>query len=243
MIPFTYFTNKKFYIVKKEIFNIGATDYHLKKASSKRNGIAELEGILATQSVDTEGETLFIKGLDISLLNTGYAQINWWHQGKQDPGKVVGFIDEAHKTNNDTEVHFKGHLINVEAGRKCYDLMQAMEEEGKKIGVSVEGAILLKEDSKIYKAIAHGAALATQQINKECTASLMKALNIYHLDKALGVEGNAPYNQNPCLTTNLGLLSFEEAIESLKKEYKNIDEDFLKYYLNKFIKLSKDGKH
>ena len=117
--------------------------------------------------------------------------------------------------------------------------MQAMEEEGKKMGVSVEGSILLKEDSKIYKAIAHGAALATQQINKECTASLMKALQIYSLDKAIGVTGDAVYDQNPCLTTNFGLLSFDDAIESLRKEYKNIDEDFLKYYLNKFIKLSK----
>lgn len=224
------------------------TQYHLHKASKSKNGIADIEGILSKQTKDTEGEILFIKGMDISYLSTGYAHINWWHLGRFNPGMVVGFIDWAEKTNDETQVDFRGHLINTDAGRAALDLMEAMEAEGKMMGVSVEGKVVLKDDNtgKVYRSIANGAALATQQVNKDCVASLMKAVAGYVPDlhnqidimKAIGVSGNAPFGTNPLITTNLGLLSAEEQLELLANEYPDINRTFLKSVLNKIININ-----
>ena len=223
-------------------------DYHFKKASTKKNGIADIDGVLSKQTRDTQGEMIFIKGMDIDYLNTGYAQINWWHLGRQNPGMVVGFIDWAKKSNNETQVDFKGHLINTDAGRSAYDLMLAMEAEGKRMGVSVEGKVLTKDAAtgNIFRSIARAAALATDQVNKECTASLLKAIMSYapdinhelSLQKAISVTGNAIYGTNPLITTNLGAMSLEEQLEILSNEYPDISRDFLKSILYKLNRIN-----
>ena len=207
-----------------------------------KKGIAEIQGILSTQDKDTQGETIFIAGMDISPLNTGMAQINWWHLGRKNPAMVVGLIDWAQKIDNDTKVAFRGHLLNTESGRAALELMQAFEEEGKQMGVSVEGSTIVKKGTNVYKSIATGCALATDQINKRCTASLIKALQDFTPDdslseediyKAIGVTGDALFEQNPVMTTNLGLMSLEEATEKLCKEYPDINPDFIKRLLIK----------
>lgn len=219
--------------------------YSLKKSSGDKKGIAELQGILSTQSEDTQGETVFIAGMDISPLNTGMAQINWWHLGRQNPAMVIGLIDWAKKIRNNTAIAFRGHLLDTESGRAAKELMEAMEAEGKRIGVSVEGSTIVKQGSKVYRSIARGCALATDQINKDCTAALIKAvqdfsvletLNPLDVQKAIAVEGDSTFGTSPLITSNLGLISLEEAIDKLQSEYPDINREFIKDLLLKIIK-------
>ncbi len=224
----------------KQPFSLNS-DWSLKKASSTSKGIVDIQGILSTQAEDTQGETVMIKGMDITPLNSGYAQINWWHLGRKDPKMVIGLIDEAHKTNNGLAVEFKGHLLNTESGKAAYELLQALESEGKHIGVSVEGQILSRDKSNVYRCIATGAALATDQINKQCTASICKALmdsgfelseelSYRDLYKAVSVEGDAIYGTNPVMAPSLAF-DLEEAVQQLRKDYPDLSPEFLRNLL------------
>jgi len=225
--------------LERRSFSLEASS--LFKAEAGGKGIATIEGILSTQTRDTKDESVIIKGMDITPLNTGYAQINWWHLGRKDPKMVIGLIDWAKKTKNDTVVEFSGHLLNTESGQAALELMRALESEGKSIGVSVEGSIISKNNGNIYRSIATGAALATDQINKECTANLCKALldGGYVLDETLGwqdlvkavsVEGDAIYGQSPLVAPSLAY-DLEEAIAELHKEYPDLSEEFLRKLL------------
>lgn len=219
-------------------------NYKLCKSSddSGKKGIADIQGILSSQSTDTQGETIFISGMDITPLNSGMAQINWWHLGRQNPSMVIGLIDWAKKINNDTAVAFKGHLLNTDSGRAAKELMEAMEAEGKHIGVSVEGSTIVRDGSKIYRSVARGCALATDQVNKECTAELIKAIQDYSISdtlqfpfaKAISVNGDAPYNQSPITSTNFGLETFNSVFKRLCKEYPDINPDLIKKLLLKY---------
>jgi hypothetical protein len=207
-----------------------SVDYELRKSSSKKNGIASLEGVLATQKKDSVGEILIIKGLNIDPLKTGYAHINWWHLGKKNPACVVGFIDNAEKVKNDTEVIFEGHILNTSSGQAVLELMTAMESEGKKMGVSIEGSIYLKDkDGRIYQSEANAAALATDQVNKDCFAELKKAISghIPDLLKTISVETSA----TPLITSNLGLIkrTSEPYVLKLQNDYPFIDLEYIKY--------------
>jgi len=68
-------------------FSLGAS-CTLEKAKSKSKGLALIKGILSNKDVDSQQEEVFIKGMDISYLNSGYAQLNWWHQGRSNPAPV-----------------------------------------------------------------------------------------------------------------------------------------------------------
>jgi len=215
----------------------------VKSEQGGKKGIATLKGTLSTQNRDTEGEMVIIKGMDITALNSGYAQINWWHLGRKDPKMVVGLIDNAHKNEDNTAIHFEGHLLNTESGKAAYELMQALEAEGKEIGVSVEGSVIARNNGNIYRSIATGAALATDQINKDCTARLCKALmdNNYEssedlsykdLYKAISVEGDAIYGQNPVTAPSLAFsYNLDEAVARLKKLYPDLATDFIRNIL------------
>ena len=220
------------------------SQYHLTKASNHSNGIAKIEGILSTQSKDTQDETIFIAGMDISRLNSGMGQLNWWHLGTKDPSMVIGLFDRAEKIDNDTKVAFEAHLLDTKTAHAVLDLMIALESEGKKMGVSVEGQTIVRKDKNIYKCIATGGALATDQINKQCTAQLIKALSTYDntlqvtegLLKSIGLEGNAPYDTNPILQqASLGTvprdLLLEEAVKNLKAEYPDLEEELIREIL------------
>ena len=143
------------------------SSYTLKKASSAASGIAELEGVLSTSSPDTEDEEISIEGMDITRLNSGLGQLNWWHLGMQNPSMIVGLFDSAEKIDHNSKVVFKAHLLNTENGRAVLELMKALEDEGKNIGVSVEGKTVKRDGNRILESVATGGALATDQINKE----------------------------------------------------------------------------
>jgi hypothetical protein len=219
-------------------------------------GLAEIEGILSTSNEDSSGEEVLLKGMDISYLNSGYAQLNWWHLGKQNPAMVVGLIDKAEKINNDTELYYKGHLFSkVEAAKAVKNLMESLEEEGKHLGASVEGAIYKKENNKIFKSAAFGGALATQQINKDCFARLIKAVEGYNqqsdsdlddLCKAISVSGNAPHDLNPVILSHIegednpkGTIFFklEEAIKLIKSRHPSISDSLVRNFLYKYATI------
>ena len=221
------------------------SQYSLSKAcQGGSGGIAKIEGILSTQEKDTQGETIFISGMDISRLNSGMGQLNWWHLGTKDPSMVVGLFDMAEKIQNNTQIAFKAHLLDTRTARSVLDLMEALESEGKRIGVSVEGQTIVRKDKNIYKSIATGGALATDQINKQCTAQLIKALmplsnSLEVTDevlKSIGLTGDAPYDTNPVLQQlSLGQVNqktaLETAVAQLKTEYPDLDEELIRQIL------------
>ena len=63
------------------------------KSQSGSEEQVRIGGVAATEAEDLEGETLLMKGMDISYLKSGKGVFNWNHGNK--PGDIVGRIDEA----------------------------------------------------------------------------------------------------------------------------------------------------
>ena len=65
-----------------------------------------IDGVFASEAIDSSGEILDIKGCDISDLENGYGVLNWEHNGsenkKEDANNIIGKIVFCKKHNLNT---------------------------------------------------------------------------------------------------------------------------------------------
>lgn len=158
------------------------------------NKITYIDGIASSQALDTAGEVVDIKGLDISSL-VG-AAINFEHKSEL-PSQILGKILEAHKIfseddcKNDRHKHFwnkfkipflycMGRLFDdkKDSSREVAALFKDDAEhpqESDMIGFSIEGAKIEKVGSVITRSIARKLTLTHIPANKTCIAEMVPA--------------------------------------------------------------------
>lgn len=159
-----------------------------------------VDGIAASEHLDSSGECLSIEGMDISSLGSADSILNFEHNSKQHPAQVCGKVTFAKKIfkksdcSNDRERYFwdfckkpfvyvKGELFdhpdldhdgarNVAALLR-YDNRDKGEKTRRLISFSIEGGKIEKKGMNVTKSIARDLALTVKHCNKMCIAEIM----------------------------------------------------------------------
>lgn len=159
-----------------------------------------VDGIAASEHLDSSGECLSIEGMDISSLGSADSILNFEHNSKQHPAQVCGKVTFAKKIfkksdcSNDRERYFwdfckkpfvyvKGELFdhpdldhdgarNVAALLR-YDNRDKGEKARRLISFSIEGGKIEKKGMNVTKSIARDLALTVKHCNKMCIAEIM----------------------------------------------------------------------
>lgn len=155
-----------------------------------------INGIAASQHLDSSGEVLLIEGLDISSLEAGHGTFNWEHKN-DNSSQTVGKVLKAKKIfsekdcEDDTQLHFwgicqvpflyvmgelfdaVGHEQAKEAAAMLrYDAQKRSEDSNYKnvISFSIEGGKIEKKGSEITRSIARKVTLTISACNKMALA-------------------------------------------------------------------------
>jgi hypothetical protein len=153
-----------------------------------------ISGIFASEALDSSGETLRVKGADISSLNDGTGYCNYEHNSSDKNGtELVGRVLSAKKIyssddcSNAVEKHFwedvrlpfifgtvrlftegdhDGALALAAIIRDC-----VLHGETMFLGFSIEGSTLKKDGNELLRTVCRGVALTQKSCNK--TAKLL----------------------------------------------------------------------
>jgi hypothetical protein len=160
--------------------------------SQARKPCTYIDGIASSQAIDTAGEIVDLKGLDISSL-VG-AAFNWEHQ-KEQPSQIVGKILEAKKIfskedcENDRQLFYWGKCqlpFLYVMGRLLDDKKPSAVEvaalfqddaehpnEPDMVGFSIEGAKVEKVGVVVTRSIARKCTITHIPANKQCIAEML----------------------------------------------------------------------
>ena len=158
-----------------------------------------LDGIAASEHLDSSGESLSIEGMDISSLGGPDSILNWEHGSKDRPSQVVGKVTFARKimkksdAKNKREAYFwnkiKKPFVYIKAelfdglGHSGAQDVAAMlkyknKDKGKNsrlvVGFSIEGGKIEKKGMQVTKSIARDVAITVKPCNKVCDAELIE---------------------------------------------------------------------
>lgn len=160
-----------------ESFSLPVEGIGLSKA---QNGDVEpwtIEGLASTASQDQQGEVVLVKGLDLSYFDQGKGTFNWNHFGDKDPSSVVGLI-KSHRRTDAGELFVKGILLkNLPKAQGVYNLLKALDAEGetRRMGMSIEGKVLHRQNKVIYKAWVKAIALTMDPVNADTHVNFAKS--------------------------------------------------------------------
>lgn len=154
-----------------------------------------IDGIGASQNIDSSGECILIEGMDISSLDRS-GVFNWEHL-KDHPGQIVGKILKAKKifSEKDCEddrqlmywkkcgvpyIYVMGELMDdykdsakEVAGMFRYDHDRQDRQEVDVLGFSIEGSYIAREGSMVVKSIARKCTITTANCNKMALAKMV----------------------------------------------------------------------
>ncbi len=160
-----------------ESFSLPVNSVGLAKSQSGDNEPWMIEGLASTPSQDQQGEIVLVKGLDLSYLESGKGTFNWNHFGDKDPSSVIGLITQNRRTP-DGELFVKGRLLkHLPKAQAAYNLMKALDAEGesRRMGMSIEGKVLHRQNKVIYKAWVKAVALTMDPVNQDTYVSFAKS--------------------------------------------------------------------
>ncbi len=162
-----------------------------------------IDGIFASEAIDSSGEVLDVEGTDISDYEEGRGLANWEHRGDDAPGAsgldIVGKIAFAKKI-------FKASDCDDDRQRKYWDkiklpfiygvvrLYDGAGHEGAKalaaqvrdhvangepvlVRFSIEGSTLEKEGNRLKRCVARRVALTVKPCNRTCDSGLLEDPN------------------------------------------------------------------
>jgi hypothetical protein len=154
-------------------------DEELVKGERKRL----IRGVASTESQDRHKEELILSGMDFSnYLEKGH--LNWDHMkgpqyilGKPLDARIVTDGSTLRKDLKGPAFYHLCELYDSEPGRAAWDLMKAEENDPKrKLGFSVEGAILEVSGNKLLKTRVDDVALTPTPANTDTFAEFVKSL-------------------------------------------------------------------
>jgi hypothetical protein len=163
----------------------------------KKNTI--IDGIAASEHLDSSGESLSIEGMDISSLGGPDSILNWEHGSKEKPSQVVGKVTFARKimkekdAKNKREAYFwnkikkpflyiKAELFDGLGHSGAQDVAAMLKYKNKDkgedsrlvVGFSIEGGKIEKKGMQVVKSIARDVAITVKPCNKVCDAELIE---------------------------------------------------------------------
>jgi len=170
-----------------------------------------LDGVFASEAIDSSGEILSIKGMDISTFEEGKGLANYEHKdssGDSNGQEIVGKVVYVRKVFNEddclddrqklfwkrTKVPFLYGVVRLYDGAG-HDGAKALaasirdsvaHEEPIIVGFSIEGATLERDGNKLKSTIGRLVALTTKPCNKQAVSGIL-------------ADPNAPegYSTNP----------------------------------------------
>ena len=160
-----------------ESFSLPITSIGLAKSVTGGEEPWMIEGLASTPSQDQQGEVVLVKGLDLTYLDQGKGTFNWNHFGDKDPSSVIGLITK-HSRTPDGELYVKGRLLKaLPKAQAAYNLMKALDAEGesRRMGMSIEGKVLHRQNKVIYKAWVKAVALTMDPVNQDTYVSFAKS--------------------------------------------------------------------
>lgn len=163
--------------LKLESFSLPVATVGLAKSMSGDEEPWMIEGLASTPNRDQQGEIVLVKGLDLSYLDQRKGTFNWNHFGDKDPSSVIGLITD-HRRTNDGELYVKGRLLKaLPKAQAAYNLLKALSDEGetRRMGMSIEGKVLHRENKVIYKAWVKAVALTMDPVNPDTYVSFAKS--------------------------------------------------------------------
>jgi hypothetical protein len=172
--------------------NLGSMAQNLKKSMV-------LDGIAASEAIDSSGEILDIKGLDISSLEEGTGVLNYEHRGDNSEGAsandIIGHITYAKKIfgpddcANDRELSYwnKVNLPFVYIQAELFDseghpgaqaaaaLIRYYQRRKMPILMrySIEGSTIQRDGNKLKRAIAKRVAATIKPCNRSCESGVL----------------------------------------------------------------------
>ncbi len=151
-----------------------------------------IDGILASEHLDSSGESLSVSGCDLSSIHRGEGIVNFEHKSES-PLQCLGKILSAKKifsekdAENDRELYYWNkckcpfiyilcELFDSEVGNHVASMFKYSADHpntGNVLGFSIEGAKLKKEGMNIVGSIARKATLTAAPCNKSCIAEMV----------------------------------------------------------------------
>lgn len=163
----------------------------------KKNTI--IDGIAASEHLDSSGESLNIEGMDISSLGGADSVLNWEHNSKDKPAQVVGKVTFAKKIMKESDakekrekrfwnkvkkpfLYVKAELFDGVGHSGAQDIAAMLRyknmDKGKKsrliVGFSIEGGKMEKEGMVVTKSVARDIAITVKPCNKVCDIDIIK---------------------------------------------------------------------
>ena len=158
-----------------------------------------IDGIAASEHLDSSGESLSIEGMDISSLGGPDSILNWEHNSKEKPTQVIGKVTFAKKIMKESDaktkrekhfwnktkkpmVYIKAELFDGVGHSGAQDVAAMLRYNNKDkgedsrlvVGFSIEGGKMEKKGMVVTKSIARDVAITVKPCNKVCDAELIE---------------------------------------------------------------------
>lgn len=159
-----------------------------------------IDGVAASEHLDSSGESLSIEGMDISSLGGPDSILNWEHGSKDRPGQVVGKVTFAKKIMKKEDaktkresyfwnkskkpfVYIKAELFDGLGHSGAQDVAAMLKYKNKDkgeesrlvVGFSIEGGKIEKKGMTVTKSIARDVAITVKPCNKVCDAEVIES--------------------------------------------------------------------
>jgi hypothetical protein len=159
-----------------------------------------IDGVAASEAIDSSGEILDVKGCDISDLEEGRGVLNFEHKGEQDVGAsfndIIGRIVLAKKIYTESDctnerekfywnsvklpfIYIQCELFDQD-GHKGAESAAGMIRHYHKRGLpilvrySIEGVTIQKDGNRLLKCIAKRVAATIKPCNKSCHSGVLE---------------------------------------------------------------------
>jgi len=191
-----------------------------------------IDGVAASEAIDSSGEILDIRGTDISDYTSGVAVVNLEHRDKKDPENVIGKVVYAKKIygksdcEDDRQILFWNQLKlpyiyvrcrlydgagHLKAQAVAAQIRDAIASEERPIGrFSVEGSTLKREGNKLVSTVLRALSYTIVPCNRSANSGLLS-------------DPNAPkgFDQEPAKKEEIGREYLRNIIEARKSEDPN----------------------
>jgi hypothetical protein len=153
-------------------FNIPAT------LVKSKDGKVWIEGIASVEKPDLQGETVILKGMDLSyFVKRGYLNDNH----SKDTSAKVGVPTEAKVISEDGthKLFVKGFMLDTPRAKSIIELAESLEKAGtdRKLGFSVEGKVRERDGKIIKKSWVKDIALTSEPVSVGTYMNICKSLS------------------------------------------------------------------
>lgn len=141
----------------------------------KEKMTARIGGVISTESRDQQGEVIDQKGMDWDY----FLKHGWFnYEHKQGPENILGHPELVYETNADgkTATRVEGVLyLHKAKAREVWETAMAMKKAGvkRKLGFSVEGQVLQREQKQIKKARILNVAITAHPVNPDARLEVL----------------------------------------------------------------------